>query len=381
MSDCKDKPEDLNAAYEHLVLLCSKGMLFEAEAWMQSGHSAARPPDVRHCPLAIAAEKGFHSLVELLLRYDCNADQKLDAIEQAARSGDLEIVRLLVEAGAPVERLSFWYLDEVVNRKLIEYLLDHGLDLSREDGLAQMLIYRRIKPLLGLFLQGRARFPAWEVQAAKVLCEFVRKSDLKWISLMIWAKADPLLRVGPISEDQCGEVEDVYLESAAEIALIHRNLEIFRMLKISPTPEQAQGFLDSIWSAPDLEVLELLFDAGADPNALPPGRGSLLHRILVSFGWNCDSGFARQGSRKEVEMISWLIRKCAKWVPLDRDGSLDSLRRQFYRDGGELAVEVVRLLDAGEACDKELLRAFVDKPKMRGWVRFHEPELFGRLFL
>lgn len=189
------------------------------------------PPGARQCPLAIAAEKGFHSLVHLLLRYDCNADQKLDAMKAAARSGDVEIVKLLVEAGAPVGRLPFWCLDEIVNRPLIEYLLDHGLDLSWKDGLAQMLTYRRIKPLLGMFLQGRSRFPSWEVQAAKALCEFVRKRDLKWISLIIWAKADPLLMVGQISEDDHGESDGDCLESAAEIALFDRDLEIFRMLK------------------------------------------------------------------------------------------------------------------------------------------------------
>ena len=322
---------------------------------------------------------GFHSLVAVLLRYDCTADQKLDALEEAAKSGRVEIVRLLVEAGAPVERLPFWCLDEIVNRPMIEYLLDHGLDLSWKDGLAQMLTYRRIKPLLGMFLQGRSRFPAWELQAAKALCEFVRKRDLKWISLMIWARADPLLRVGPISEDLCGEEDDDYLDSAAEIALIHDDFEIFRMLKISPTPEQAQNLLNSMWSVRGLEVLELLFEAGADPNALSPDSGSLLHRMLESFGRSCDSRFARRDPRKEVETISWLIRKGAKWVVPENDWSLDSLRRQFYCDSGELAVEVVRLLDAGEACDKGLIRVFVDKPKMRGWVRLHEPELLVRL--
>ncbi len=67
----------------------------------------------------------------------------------------------------------YWCLDEIVSRPLIQYLLDNGLDLTLENGLAQMLTYRRIKPLLGLFLQNRKRFPAWEDQAAMALCEFL----------------------------------------------------------------------------------------------------------------------------------------------------------------------------------------------------------------
>jgi hypothetical protein len=65
-----------------------------------------------------------------------------------------------------LRELPYWCLDEIANRPLIQYLLDHGLDLTRENGLACMLTYRRIKPMLGLFLQNRKRFPEWEDQAA-----------------------------------------------------------------------------------------------------------------------------------------------------------------------------------------------------------------------
>lgn len=51
----------------------------------------------------------------------------LNSLEEAAENGDLEICKLLVEAGAPVADLSHHCLYEVILRPLIEYLLDHGL--------------------------------------------------------------------------------------------------------------------------------------------------------------------------------------------------------------------------------------------------------------
>jgi hypothetical protein len=316
--------------------------------------------------------------VKLLLRYDCNDEQKLEALGKAADAGDMEICRLLVEVGAPVNRLEYWHLDEIVNRPLIEYLLDHGLDLTREDGLARMLTYRRIKPLLGLFLQHRQRFPGWEEQAAKALCEFVRKRDLKWVSLMIWAKADPLLNVSPLSEG-CHDEADSWKKNAVEIALDRGDMEIFSLLKLTLTPDRASESLRSIWSVNDRVVLETLLGAGADLNAQDTGEGSLLHRVLTSFGWHCDGRFSRRDPRQEVELIAWLIRKGAKWILPENDSQSDSLRRSFYRGDPKLIVEVIRLLDAGNVCEKSLLRELIDKPKMRAWVRLYEPELLDRL--
>lgn len=379
MSARAHKPENPVEACKHLACLCQQGRLYEAEEWLAAGNSAARPPDARHCPLRIATEKGFHSMVKLLLRSGCSDEQKLGALKEAARVADFGIVELLVEAGAPVASLPYWCLDEVVSRPLIEHLLDHGLDLARQDGLAQMLTYRRIKPLLGLFLQNRKRFPDWEIQAAKALCHFVIKRDEKWVSLMIWAKADPLMKVAPISEDEDAAGDDDYRQCAAEIALNHDEHEMFAMLKVQPTPEQADELLQSIWSMPSLRVLELLFNAGAQPNLYDPEEGSVLHRALDSYGRACDSRFSGPDPREEIEKIAWLIRKRVKWRLPKNYQWLGSLRRRFYYGPAELAVEVIRLLDAGNVCDKQQLREFIDKPKMRGWVRQHEPELLRRL--
>jgi ankyrin repeat protein len=381
MPDAPDKHESdgVPDGYAHLVDLCRRGMLYEAEAWLASGHSPTRPPESHICPLQIATEKGFHSMVKFLLRNGCTNEQMADALEEAAKVGNMEICQLLVEAGAPVGELPYWCLDEIVNRPLIQYLLDHGLNLTREDGLARMLTYRRIKPLLGLFLQNRKRFPEWEDQAAIALCEFVRKRDLKWISLMIWAKADPLRKVRQLSDRYGGDPDDEK-ECAAEIAVHTGSAEIFNMLKIAPTKAQADELMQTIWFDGARPMIERLVEAGADLNAYDAESGTPLHRMLRSFGWNCDSRFfQRRDLREDVEMIAWMLRLGAKWIPPKNDREPDSLRRSFYRGDPKLVVEVIRLLDVADACEKYLLRELINKPKMRGWVGLQEPDLRDRL--
>lgn len=124
------------------------------------------------------------------------------------------------------------------HREFIQFLVDHGLDLSKDRTLARMIVERRAKPLLGLYLQNKDRFPDWDEQAAAALCEFVWNRDLKWISLMIWAGADPLRKVHVLGDDPADD-EDDPLTSAAEFAVSSENPRVFALLKAPLNPSLA----------------------------------------------------------------------------------------------------------------------------------------------
>ncbi len=373
--DIESSPTD----FEQLMHFCEQGMLYEAEAWLEAGRVATQPEDSKHCPLTLATEMGFHSLVKLLLGHACTDEQKLNALEQAAEAGNLEICKLLVEAGTTATHLRFWHLDHIINRPLIEYLLDHGLDLARDNDLAHLLVNRRVKPLLGIYLQHIERFPEWKKQAAIALCEFVRSRDKKWTSLMIWAGADPLLPVHELTEDLFEPEDDDWKETALELAARTDDPSLFKMLKITPSTEQATDLLFKVWYRPDRAMVRVLLDAGANVNSYLPDEGSLLHLALHTFARGPTWSRQPHPPEQDVELISWLIRKGAKWRLPESAGELNSLRRQLYDQSGEHVVEAIRLLHAGNTCNLKQLVELVDKPKMRGWVKEYDPKLFRDL--
>lgn len=373
-----DKRPEIDPDYRHLLQLCKAGMLYEAEAWLEAGHSARQPESCRKCPLLVATKSGFHSLVRMLLRYDCSPDQKQRAFRWAASEGNLEISKLLVEAGANAGELPLGYLPGVYHRDLLQFLIDHGLDLTREDALAELFVEGRSKPLLGLYLQNKDRFPGWENQAAMALCEFVRKEDLKWISLMIWAGADPLKKVHECCECSADCEEDTGL-SAAEFAVSSRNPRVFAALKVQPDPLLATKLLLECYDIPPMETLTALLSAGADLNHFLPDRGSVLHGILRSFGFDGYFASSRERVRGKVETIAFLIRQGAKWRPPSSDRSIADLRRSLYDQDSEAVVEVIRLMQAGNACPLDQLVELAMTPKMKGWVRKHDPRLAAAL--
>lgn len=371
--DQGERPE-VDVDFRHLVHLCDGGMLYEAEAWLQSGHSARQPEDCRICPLLSATKRGFHSLVRMLLRYDCSPEQKQTSLEWAASEGNFEISKLLIEAGAQARDLCPDYFPSVYQREFLQFLIDHGLDLAKEDALSTLFVEGRAKPLLGLYLQNKGRFPAWERQAALALCEFVRKEDLKWISLMIWAGADPLRKVHALCE--CAtDCEDDYRRSAAEIAVSSRNPRVFALLKLQPDPSLATTLLHESYIIPPMETLTILLAAGADLNHYLPEGGTVFHRILKSFCFEGYFTYLRGGARQSVETIAFLIREGAKWRPPSVEKSIADLRRSLYNQDSEAVVEVIRLMHAGNACPLEQLVELARTSKMKGWIERHDPGL------
>jgi hypothetical protein len=77
-----------------LIDLCKTGRLFDAQAWFAGGKPVNPPPPPpkgarRKCPLQVTIDKGFHSLVQVLL--DGGAivhDGSYNALEQAMGNRD-----------------------------------------------------------------------------------------------------------------------------------------------------------------------------------------------------------------------------------------------------------------------------------------------------
>jgi hypothetical protein len=96
----EDKPEVLAEENAKLLLgLCRSGRLYEIYRWIAAGRSLRMPANLKKVPLDIAVEQGFHSLVELLARNECETSIKNHALALAVAKKRLDLVQVLISFG------------------------------------------------------------------------------------------------------------------------------------------------------------------------------------------------------------------------------------------------------------------------------------------
>ena len=178
---------------KELLRLCRAGRLYDIEKWITAG----KPLDIlvgrNKTLLQVAVETEFHSLVELIARHDSNKASKNAALEGAISLRRLDLVELLVENGAQITSVPFADVLLTWEPKLIRFFLDHGADPVKDSPFA-VAFGAKVRTALRAFLDCKQMHPehadALQEQANIALRYFCSKGDMKWISLMLWAKAD-----------------------------------------------------------------------------------------------------------------------------------------------------------------------------------------------
>src|SRR6202162_2175563 len=177
-----------------LVSLCYHGKLYEIEKWICSGKSLHVPPECKRPPLQIALDQGFHSLVELLARSDIGQKAKNEALADAVSKRHLEFVQLLFRHGAEISTVPFSHVLLSWDPTLIRFFLDHGADFISGSPFAEAF-GARIRTALRPFIECKQKHPELahqlQDQADRALRYFCHEGNLKWISLMLWAGANP----------------------------------------------------------------------------------------------------------------------------------------------------------------------------------------------
>src|SRR5689334_18239385 len=85
--------------YRELIAHCRAGRLFEVDDWYKAGKPTQPPtPHRRLTPLGVAVERGFHSLIEVLLRHGVKPTGR--DLSDAVSRGRVDIVDLLFRNGA-----------------------------------------------------------------------------------------------------------------------------------------------------------------------------------------------------------------------------------------------------------------------------------------
>lgn len=273
-----------NPEADHVLRLCREGRLYELEKWVAEGGTLAMPPDYKQSPLRIALDKGFHSLIEFLLRHGADQAKKDDTLRTALLNEQPQIAMLALDYGADPKSVSFFDALVANSPPIATLLLKHSADPITDypfprafqagirSTLRTFLECRRLRPDLGNTLQEHLDM------ALRQACSDGRE---RLAGLLAWAGANPRAR-GLATEDAINPThspthvnEEELKTTAVQSACAVGSTSMLRTFRISADKDDLSEILcDACWS-PKPELVRWLLKRGANPNDKPNGGSSL----------------------------------------------------------------------------------------------------------
>jgi ankyrin repeat protein len=377
MSDAGDNAVTNEA--KELVALCRAGRLYDIDKTLAAGKtldiSAATKRGRQRSLLEIAVETGFHSLVELIAKFESSQSSRNTALREAVSCRRLDLVELLLVNGADIKAVPLSDVLLAWEPKMIRYFLDHGADTVEgrpfaeafgakvRTALRAFVEYRRVHPELATTLQE---------QLDCSLRHFCCEGNLKWVSLLIWAGADARSR-GPSLGKQYTEDPECYT-SGLEEACHSENLDVMKKLKPDPSRDNLSELLHCAAISSRKAVLEYLLKIGANPNDKPNGGSTALETALwhLSFVRFDPYGSHRLKSKydvsKDVDCVRELLAHGATWNP-DDTYHVTSLRRTLLDCEPGVTIELLELFRKHNACPAERVHRLLGTPRIRDHLK------------
>jgi hypothetical protein len=348
-----------------LVELCKAGRLFEVQAWIAAGKPVNPPlPSSKRehskSPLEIAIDRGFHSLVEVLLQggayfetegYKC-------PISTVLRMRRFDMVKLLVEHGGTPQSVDMAEVFDTWDPEIMEYFIEKGADVETGRPLARALS-NRIRTALRVFKRYKDRFPSFQEQANIALRHHCKEGNIKWVSLMLWAGADPYAPGTEDYSEKGGPPPETRL-SALGYAAVYGHLEVFDLkgVRLNVKHPSLQKVMSHADTAEGARIVQRLFAMGMEPNDQENGGCSAIQSLLEHMSWTFSLWSTREqkrGSidtdeaRQKMKAIHILAKHGAKWAPQDK-GEVDGARRSLLKLKPDYTVEFVWIMSKYKAC-------------------------------
>jgi hypothetical protein len=279
---------------------------------------------------------------------------------------------VLVEHGARVRSVPLADVLLTWDRALIQFFLDGGADPVTGNPFLiafQNRVQRALRPFVD-YKKARPEFAdALQVQTDRALRHFANQADLKWISLLMWAGANPR-RLGPDLDDRYTDDPDCHTTALRE-ACSKGSLDALKKLKPDPRLDNLSDLLEAAALSDSKELIDHLLHLGAQPNDKPDGGSSALDRCLWHLPWEdrntftskqLASKYALQGGLARIER---LLAAGAQWRPSDPDGT-KSVRQMLCKCEPAVTVTLMKLFAKYKAAPEGLLEELLDTPRMRG---------------
>lgn len=359
---------------EPLREMCRKGQLFEVQDWIKSRRPIAMPARpsgkaAKYSPLRIAIERGFHSLVQVLVEAGAPVvDDSCDALDLAVQMRRPDLVTLLLNNGARIEELCMQTAVGTWDRGIVELCVSHGASLERDEPIAWGLI-NKIRPTLGMLKQYVSDQPDLMQQANTALRHHAGEGSAKWVSLLLWAGADPWER-GPEHVTECWEAdyadeegeEEHYYRSAIALAVGRRHFEVLEKTKLLTPPDpkrpETMTLLEEICFRPDSRLVAMLLKKGHTPVHLADGGNQLIYRML------CGIGGRAYDSSERVEVVRLLAEHGAKWRPADKQ-EIRYVRQGLLQASAQSVLDFVTAMQEFQAARRQDMEELLRTPSIR----------------
>ena len=358
-----------NEEGKELVRLCRTGRLYEVEAWVASGKSLSVPSALRKTPLQVAVELGFHSLVRLLARYEKDVANLNQALSDSVALRCLDTVSLLLEHGADLKSVPLADVLLTWEPNLIQLFLAGGADVL--EGLPFTVAFcakvrTALRPFINFKRAHSEREPQLQEQLERALRHFACEGDLKWVSLLLWAGANPR-STGPSGTDE--DDPDSYV-SALEAAAASSHVEILKKLKLNRERDDLSRLLCEASFRQSSDVLVYLLELGARPNDRPNGGSSSLSRCLHFMRFE-RIGIHGVAGKRAVYSVSESLRKIrilaehgAIWNP-ENPCEMNSLRRTLLESEPEVSVALFKIFVPNAVCSQDTWKSLFSSARFR----------------
>lgn len=318
---------------KEFVSLVRTGKLFAVQDWLKTKEYIFAN-EWRKSPLLVAVESGFHSMVEVLLTAGVTQQEKDTALEHAVYAHRMDLVTLLVTNGAQPSTISFFDILYSGHPFIIRLFEERGADMISGTPIFNAL-KRCNRYALSLCKRYISTAPGIQEQADMALRYHAEKGNAKWVSLMLWAGANP--RSAPEGET-----------SALEIAVRHGSNDVLKpLLRLIQGSDLNQLIVPACLSG-RIHLIKDFLARGADPNT-EVADSNCLSLLLGWLGWRVKRDACSKEAFGLLECINVLLSAGAKWDASTATAvEIRSVRQAFYglpeRQGLAL---IQRLHDSG----------------------------------
>jgi len=388
-SEVSAKRAETQEEIKPLLEFCRAGKLFEVQEWVRAGKPVNLPlvhekRTKRNRPLWVAIELGFHSLLQVLLEGGAEIEEPdYSALYQALLKRRLDLIQLLVEHGADIHSITMESVFATWDPRIMEYFIEKGADVETDNPLAYALC-SRIRTALNIFQRYKDRVPSFQKQINIALRHHCKEGSLKWVSLLLWAGADPYEK-GPDSAYNDGDYPEED-HNALELAALFGHFEIFKIKRIQLDPKhpRAKELLHMACHGGKADLLRELLARGFNPQEFENEGSPLIQTLLNDLPWSFDYSFYdfyssgrrkwkdidTSKSRDKIKMIHLLVRHGAKWKP-GGEADISDARKSLLKMSPDYAMEFIWIMSQYNACNRKDIEQLIRTPSIRALISKH----------